>query len=62
MKKFFESFLNSLQYQVYVVGGALGGMFLTKGLDENQFREVALGIAIIIVYLVLAIFHSNCKD
>lgn len=61
MKKGFNSFFNSLQYQVLVVGGAIGGMFLTKGLDEQRFREAALGVTIIVVYLVLATLLGNRK-
>lgn len=61
MKKFFESFFNIFQYQVLVAGGAIGGMFLTKGLDEQRFREAALGVAIIVVYIVLAPFLINRK-
>lgn len=61
MRKFFNSFFNSFQYQVLVAGGATGGMFLAKGLDEQRFYEAVLGVAIIDVYLVLATYLSNRK-
>lgn len=61
MKKFFNSFFNNLQYQVLVAGGAIGGMFLAKGLDEQRFREAALGAAIIVAYLAFAALLSNRK-